>query len=102
MKVTVGVFWLCNFDIIGDKEEYEITENMKSIIDYSRQHKDVWDTLSATQCNGYYSKYSFDFFYRGRVAYDCEAKTHLIELNSLSNNLSIDVKEKIKKFFKIQ
>lgn len=102
MKVTVGVFWLCNFDIIWDKEEYEITKETKIIIDYSKQHKEVWASLSNNQFNGKYSKYKYDFFMRGRVAYDCESKSYLIELNNLSENLSQSIKLKIKQLLNIE
>ena len=81
MKVKVGVFWLCNFDIIYDSQEIEINENSIDLIVYEKQHKDVWNSLSQNQFNGKYAIYSYDFFPRGRVCYDSYSKKYSIILN---------------------
>ena len=47
MKIKVGVFWLCNFDIVYDVEELEIDENQKELFAYSRKHREVWKKLSS-------------------------------------------------------
>ena len=38
MRIRVGVFWFCNFDIVYDIEEIEISENEKDLFCYSKQH----------------------------------------------------------------
>lgn len=102
MKVKVGVFWLCNFDIIYDTEEYELSDNSRVIIDYASEHKDVWEKLSAIQCGGKYANYRYDFFKRGRVGYDCENKSYLIELNGYTENLPQNTISEIKRLFHIE
>lgn len=82
MKVNVGVFWICNFDIIYDIEEYEINKSDKNFYSYSKHHFEVWNELSKIQFNGKYSKYNYNFFPRGRVYFDAEVKKYSIELNN--------------------
>lgn len=101
MKVKVGVFWLCNFDIIYDTEECVLSDNSSMIIDYESEHKDVWAKLSKEQCGGKYANYRYDFFKRGRVAYDCESEEYMIELNDYTQNLPKEVIQKIKTLFEI-
>lgn len=90
---------MCNFDIIWDKEEYEITTDTKNIIDYSKEHKDIWQKLVSTQYGGKYSRYPYDFFYRGRIAFDCATQSYSIELNCLSENFSDSTKQKLMRLF---
>ena len=101
MKINVGVFWLCNFDIIYDVEEIEIDENQKELFVFSKQHKDVWKELSLKQFGGKYSKYSYDFFQRGRVYYNSATKQHFIVMNDLRKELPKFVLEFIDNKFEI-
>ena len=87
MKIKVGVFWLCNFDIIYDIEEVEVDENQKELFAYSKQHKEVWKELASNQFGGKYSKYSYDFFQRGRVYYNSATKQYSIVMNDLRKDL---------------
>lgn len=82
MKIRVGVFWICNFDIVYDIEEYIIENDDKNFYEYSKHHIEVWNELSSRQCNGKYIKYNYDFFPRGRVYFDAEIKKYSIELNN--------------------
>ena len=74
--IKVGVFWvstLFTIDIIYDVEEHPDKYNSKdTLITYSKQHKDVWSSLSKKQHNGKYSVYQYDTLPRGRVWYDVE------------------------------
>lgn len=87
MKIKVGVFWICNFDIICDFEEVEVDENQKELFAYSKQHKEVWKELASNQFEGKYSKYSYDFFQRGRVYYNSATKQYSIVMNDLRKDL---------------
>lgn len=87
MKIKVGVFWLCNFDIIYDIEEVEVDENQKELFTYSKQHKEVWKELTSNQFGGKYSKYSYEFFQRGRVYYNSATKQYSIVMNNLRKDL---------------
>ena len=100
MKIKVGVFWLCNFDIIYDFEEYEIDENQKDLFAYSKQHVEVWKDLSLKQFNGKYSCYGYDFFQRGRVYYNSALKQHFIVMNDLRKDIPSLVLSKIYKLIK--
>lgn len=101
MKIKVGVFWLCNFDIVYDIEEIEIDENQKELFAYSKKHREVWKELSENQFNGKYSKYSYDFFQRGRVYYNSAIKEYFIVMNDSSKVILQNVLEKIKTLFGI-
>lgn len=101
MKIKVGVFWLCNFDIIYDIEEYEIDENQKELFAYSKQHKEVWKELSLKQFGGKYSKYTYDFFQRGRVYYNSATKQYSIVMNDLRKDIPKTILNKIYELFEI-
>ena len=100
MKIKVGVFWLCNCDIVYDIEEYEIDEGQKELFAYSKQHEDVWKDLSSSQFGGKYSKYAYDFFQRGRVYYNSALKQHFIVMNDLRKDIPNLVLSKIYKLIK--
>lgn len=102
MKIKVGVFWLCNFDIVYDIEEIEIDENQKELFAYSKKHREIWKKLSSKQCGGKYSKYEYDFFQRGRVYYNSAIKEYLIIMNDSSKIIPQNVLEKIKILFGFQ
>ena len=80
--IKVGVFWvsaLLTVDIIYDIEEYPNNCNSKdTLITYSKQHKDVWASLSKKQYDGKYSVYQYDTLPRGRVWYDVEEQSYKI------------------------
>ncbi len=100
MKIKVGVFWICNFDVVYDMEEYEINEDDKDFYSYSKHHIEVWSDLLKKQCDGKYSKYNYDFFQRGRVYFDAEIKKYSIELND-GRNLPESKLTQIKNIFKL-
>lgn len=102
MKIKVGVFWLCNFDIIYDIEEIEIDENQKELFAYSKKHREIWKELSSKQFGGKYTKYVYDFFQRGRVYYNSAIKEYLIVMNDNRKDIPKSFLEKINKLFGIQ
>lgn len=101
MNIKVGVFWLCNFDIVYDFEEYEIDKNQKELFTFSKQHKDVWKELSLKQFGGKYSKYSYDFFQRGRVYYNSATKQYSVVMNDLRKDIPKTILNKIYELFEI-
>ena len=101
MKIKVGVFWLCNFDIVYDFEEYEIDENKKELFAYSKKHKEVWNDLSLKQFEGKYSKFPYDFFQRGRVYYNSATKKYSVVMNDTSKKLPETILDKIYKLIEI-
>lgn len=102
MKIKVGVFWLCNFDIVYDVEELEIDENKKELYFYSFKHREVWKKLSENQFNGKYSKFPCDFFLRGRVYYNSAIKEYLVVMNDTSKHLTKNILDKIYNLFEIK
>ena len=101
MKIKVGVFWICNFDIVYDIEEVEIDENQKELFSYSKQHKDVWKELSLKQLGGKYSNYSYDFFQRGRVYFNSATKQYSVVMNDLRKDIPKTILSEIYKLFEI-
>lgn len=87
MKVKVGVFWFCNFDLLYDIEEIEIDDSSRELYAYTKQHQDVWYSLSKNQFNGKYSAYPYDFFQRGRIYYNSANKKHSIVMNDLRKDI---------------
>ena len=102
MKIKVGVFWLCNFDIVYDVEELEIDENKKELFTYSKKHREVWKKLSSKQFGGKYAKYVYDFFQRGRVYYNSAIKEYLVVMNDTSKHLTKNILDKIYNLFEIK
>ena len=101
MNIKVGVFWLCNFDIVYDFEEYEIDKNQKELFAFSKQHKEVWKELSLKQFGGKYSKYAYDFFQRGRVYYNSATKQYSVVMNDLRKDIPKTILNKIYELFEI-
>lgn len=94
IKIQIGVFWLCNFDIIYDSQDIQVNENTIDLVVYEKQHKDVWNELSKSQCSGRYSKFKYDFFPRGRVIYNGELKKYQIIMSN-GSRLPENLKQKI-------
>lgn len=101
MKIRVGVFWFCNFDIVYDIEEIEIRENEKDLFSYSKQHKEVWKNLASKQFDGKYSKYSYDFFQRGRVYFNSATKQYSVVMNDLRKEIPNTFIKRIQQLFNI-
>ena len=96
-------FTLFTIDIIYDVEEYPDKYNSKdTLITYSKQHKDVWSSLSKKQHNGKYSVYQYDTLPRGRVWYDVEEKKYKIAFYSGSKAFVESVAPKILSIFGIE
>ena len=101
MKIKVGIFWLCNFDIIYDFEEIEIDKNQKELFAFSKQHKDVWKDLASNQFGGKYFKYVYDFFQRGRVYYNSATRQYSVVMNDFRKDIPKTILNKIYELFEI-
>ena len=103
--IKVGIFWASAFwdiDIIFDVEKYSNDYQAEDmIITYSKQHKDLWETLSKEQCGGKYSTYKFVALPRGRVWYDLEEKAYKIVVYRGSKEFINTIVPKIKELFGI-
>ena len=88
------VYILLTFSCTHDNTNYQ---NQKELFAFSKQHKDVWKELSLKQFGGKYSKYSYDFFQRGRVYFNSATKQHFIVMNDLRKNIPNTVLSKISK-----